>query len=380
MLIDYETLRLIWWVLLGILLIGFAITDGFDLGVCMWLPWIAKNDLERRVLINSIGPTWEGNQVWFILGGGAIFAAWPPLYAMAFSGFYFAMFLVLLALILRPVGFKYRSKLAHPTWRTAWDYALFIGGFVPALIFGVAMGNVLQGVPFHFDESLRPFYTGHFLALLNPFALLSGLLSVTMLAMHGACFLNLKTLEPIQTRAQKSALLMSFLSFIFFIMAGFWLYYGDFTGYMVNPLISHDGPSNPLYKTVLLTQRSWFNNYHLYPLSQGVPAAGLLGLLGVMVFHRRFPRFAFCLSSLSLASIIGTVGVSLFPFILPSSSNPAHSLLVWDSSSSQLTLFIMLLSTCVFLPIILAYTTWVYYVFRGKISTHTIQKHDHTSY
>lgn len=184
--LDYETLRIIWWVLLGTLLIGFAVMDGFDLGVAIWLPWLAKTDIDRRVLINSIAPTWEGNQVWFILGGGAIFAAWPALYALSFSGFYLAMLIVLLALILRPVGFKYRSKLPNAAWRSFWDKALFIGGFVPALIFGVAIGNVLQGVPFHFDESLRVFYTGTFLQLLNPFALLCGLVSVVMLAMHGA--------------------------------------------------------------------------------------------------------------------------------------------------------------------------------------------------
>ncbi|RYB55697.1 cytochrome d ubiquinol oxidase subunit II, partial [Legionella pneumophila] len=152
--LDYETLRIIWWLLIGILLIGFAIMDGFDLGVAMWLPWLGRTDIERRILINSIGPTWEGNQVWFILGGGAIFAAWPTLYALSFSGFYLAMLVVLLALILRPVGFKYRSKLDNPIWRAFWDWALFIGGFVPALIFGVAVGNVIQGVPFYFDESL----------------------------------------------------------------------------------------------------------------------------------------------------------------------------------------------------------------------------------
>ena len=168
---DYETLRVMWWVLLGVLLIGFAVMDGFDLGVAMWIPFLTRSEMERRILINSIAPTWEGNQVWFILGGGAIFAAWPALYALSFSGFYYAMLLVLLALILRPVGFKYRSKVDNSTWRTAWDIALFIGGFVPSLIFGVAMGNVLQGLPFHFDSSLRPFYTGSFFELLNPFGI-----------------------------------------------------------------------------------------------------------------------------------------------------------------------------------------------------------------
>lgn len=188
MILDYETLRVIWWLLLGVLLIGFAIMDGFDLGVAMWLPWFAKTDTERRILINTVGPTWEGNQVWFILGGGAIFAAWPDLYALSFSGFYLAMLLVLLSLILRPVGFKYRSKLESSLWRSIWDGLLFIGGFVPALIFGVAVGNVLQGVPFYYDDSLRVMYTGTFFQLLNPYALCSGVLSVFMLAMQGAFF------------------------------------------------------------------------------------------------------------------------------------------------------------------------------------------------
>ena len=146
-LFDYTTLRLIWWVLLGVLLIGFAVSDGFDLGVGALLPFVAKTDTERRIAINTIGPVWEGNQVWLILGGGAIFAAWPVLYALSFSGFYLAMFLVLFALILRPVGFKYRSKREGVAWRRNWDWALFVGGAVPALIFGVAVGNTLQGVP-----------------------------------------------------------------------------------------------------------------------------------------------------------------------------------------------------------------------------------------
>src|SRR6187402_2678321 len=144
--IDYEVLRLIWWALLGVLLIGFALTDGFDLGVATLLPWVARSDAERRMVINTVGPTWEGNQVWFILGGGAIFAAWPFVYAVSFSGFYLAMFVVLAALILRPVGFKYRSKHVDASWRSRWDWALFVGGFVPALVFGVAVGNVLSGV------------------------------------------------------------------------------------------------------------------------------------------------------------------------------------------------------------------------------------------
>ena len=168
--LDYETLRVIWWALMGVLLIGFALTDGFDLGVAALLPFVAETDVERRMVINTVGATWEGNQVWFILGGGAIFAAWPFVYAVSFSGFYLAMFLVLAALILRPVGFKYRSKHADPVWRSRWDWALFVGGFVPALVFGVAVGNVLRGVPFRLDSDLRAFYDGSLLGLFSPFA------------------------------------------------------------------------------------------------------------------------------------------------------------------------------------------------------------------
>ncbi|MDR3503488.1 MAG: cytochrome d ubiquinol oxidase subunit II [Legionella sp.] len=376
--LDYETLRIIWWVLLGVLLIGFAVFDGFDLGVAMWLPWLSKTDMERRIMINSIAPTWEGNQVWFILGGGAIFAAWPALYALSFSGFYLAMFLILLALILRPVGFKYRSKVNSPQWRTVWDYALFIGGFVPALIFGIAIGNVLQGVPFHFDVQLRPFYTGTFWALLNPFALVCGLLSVFMLAMHGAFFLNVKTEGHIQRRAVRAGRICALLSIIVFIAAGFWLHYG-IDGYALTAVIPHDGPSNPLYKTAALQADAWFNNYRSTPITLIVPAVGILAALCALL-TARWAKLAFVCSALSVIGIIATVGVSMFPFILPSSTNPEQSLIVWDSSSSQLTLFIMLVAVVIFLPIVLAYTAWVYRVLRGKVTEETITKNKETAY
>lgn len=373
--LDYEALRLIWWVILGVLLIGFAIMDGFDLGVAMWLPWLGKTNMERRVLINSIAPTWEGNQVWFILGGGAIFAAWPPLYALSFSGFYLAMLLVLLALILRPVGFKYRSKMDNTRWRAFWDYALFLGGFVPSLIFGVAIGNVLQGVPFLFDDSLRSFYTGTFWQLLNPFALLCGVLSVLMLAMHGAFFLNVKTEGVLQQRAIKAGRIMALLSVLLFIAGGFWIYSG-LQGYSLTSALAHDGPSNPMFKTVVRDSHAWFANYHAFPFTMLAPGAGILGALLAMVFAKK-AKLAFVASALSVFGIIATVGVSMFPFILPSSTHPEQSLTVWDSSSSQLTLFIMLVATVIFLPLVLTYTAWVYRVLRGKVTESTvIQNHD----
>ena len=376
--LDYETLRVIWWVLLGVLLIGFAIMDGFDLGVAMWLPWIAKSDIERRVIINTIAPTWEGNQVWFVLGGGAIFAAWPSLYALSFSGFYLAMLVVLLALILRPVGFKYRSKLPDLRWRGFWDYALFVSGFIPALIFGVAVGNVLQGVPFYFDESLRAFYTGSFWALLNPFAILCGLLSVLMLAMHGAYFLIVKTEAHLQKSAKKAAIICSVLTSLLFLIGGIWLYSG-IDGYVLASAVAHDGASNPLHKTVIKMKGAWMQNFSSVPMMMLAPILGVcLPIFAAILI--RFSRWAFCFSALAVGGIISTVGLSMFPFILPSSTFPRQSLLVWDSSSSQSTLLLMLVATVVFLPIILLYTAWVYRVLGGKVTPETILKNQESAY
>lgn len=378
MLLDYDTLRVIWWLLIGILLIGFAIMDGFDLGVGMWLPWIGRTNMERRILINSIGPTWEGNQVWFILGGGAIFAAWPMLYALSFSGFYLAMLVVLLALILRPVGMKYRSKIDNSTWRTYWDWALFLGGFVPALIFGVALGNVIQGVPFYIDDSLRPFYTGTFLELLNPFALCSGLLSVLMLAMHGAFYIQVKTEGALAQRAKSCAQISAFLMVLLFIACGYWVYSG-INGYVLTGTVPHDGPSNPTYKNVISQLGAWFANYKEYPITIAVPAL-CIGSALLAILFARMAKLAFVLSAISVGSLIATVGVSMFPFILPSSTNPKFSLIVWDSSSSQLTLFIMLTVTVVFLPIVLAYTAWVYRVLRGKVTEQSVMANQDSAY
>ena len=378
--IDYEILRVIWWLLLGTLLVGFAVMDGFDLGIGMLLHRVAKTNDERRVVLNTIGPVWEGNQIWLVLGGGAIFAAWPALYALSFSGFYFALVLVLFGLILRPVGFKYRSKVDNTRWRGAWDFALFVGGLVPALVFGVAMGNVLEGAPFYFDETFRSFYNGDLLGLLNPFALLCGLVSITMLLMHGAIFLCIKTEGAIQVRARNYARLAAVLTIVLFAIAGWWIAHG-ITGYILSSEPLDNGPSNPFTKTVTTAVGAWMNNYHHYPLLEIVPALGFFGAFtAMMLVSSRFYRLAWISSALSIACIIATVGVSMFPFILPSTINPNLSLMVWDASSSQLTLFIMLIATIIFLPLILLYTSWVYYVMRGKVTTSFIQKNRDSVY
>lgn len=379
-LLDYETLRIIWWLLLGVLLIGFAAFDGFDLGIEILLPIIGKTDTERRIIINTIGPIWEGNQVWLIVAGGSIFAAWPPLYAVSFSGFYIAMFLILVALILRPVGFKYRSKRESQSWRNGWDWALFIGGFVPALIFGVAVGNVLLGVPFRLGDDQRIFYEGSFFGLLNPFALLCGILSVSMLAMHGASWLIIKTSGIIQQRARIYGYITAASTLILYVLAGivswFWI-----SGYRITSEIITNGPSNPLQKTVEVDPGAWFANYANYPILLIAPALGILGAIAVLIALKSRSEIAPLLfGKLSIFGIISSVGVSMFPFLLPSSTDPRSSLTVWDSSSSHLTLFIMLVVTLIFLPIIAVYSSWVYKVLWGKIDEETIEDKSNHSY
>lgn len=372
-LISYETLRLIWWLLIGVLLIGFAVTDGFDLGTGILLPFAGKTDLERRIIINSIGPVWEGNQVWLILGGGAIFAAWPQLYAVSFSGFYLAMFVILVALILRPVAFKFRSKREDASWRARWDIALFIGGFVPALIFGVAMGNVLQGVPFRFSDDMHIFYEGSFFGLLNPFALLAGLVSVAMLVMHGATWLQVKTEGLVAERARTFGSVAAVATVVLYAAAGVALW-AMVDGYRITSAISVAGPSNPMFKTAEVAAGAWFANYAAHPWTWAAPVLGLAAPLLALVFLRlRRAVPALLASALGIAAIILSVGASMFPFILPSSLDPRASLTVWDSSSSHMTLFIMLVATTIFIPIIVAYTSWVYKVLWGKVDGQAIE-------
>ncbi len=377
--LDYETLRLIWWALLGVLLIGFAVMDGFDLGVGMLLPVVARSDGERRIVINAIGPVWEGNQVWLILGAGAIFAAWPLIYAVAFSGFYLAMFLALAALILRPVSIKYRSKMPEPAWRRTWDWLLFVSGFVPSLIFGVAVGNALEGVPFRFDDTMRMTYAGGLFGLLNPFAILSGLVSVAMMAMHGAAYLCLKTEGEVRQRAQHLGRWAALAAALLFGMAGLWIAIG-IEGYRLVGAIDHQAASNPLGKEVSRATGAWLDNYGVHAWMIAAPILGGGGaLLAACLTWLRAAVPAFVASALSIIGIVATAGVSMFPFILPSSLDQSSSLTVWDASSSRGTLWAMLVATALILPVVIAYTAFVYRVFRGRVTTSQVEA-DPTSY
>jgi len=366
---DYETLRLIWWALLGILLIGFAVMDGFDLGTAALLPFVGRTDTERRVVINTVGPVWEGNQVWFILGGGAIFAAWPALYAASFSGFYLAMFLVLATLILRPAGFKFRSKMDDPRWRGFWDWALFAGGVVPATVFGVAFGNLFEGVPFSFDGDLRFHSQITLFSLLNPFALLVGLVSLSMIVLHGAAWLNYKTEGIVQARARKVMPYAATAFAVLFALAGVWLAHKE--GFRVAAGLAHDGPSNPTLKTVATVTGAWVKGTTMPAVAIALAGAGCALLL------RRMPLWAFLASALVPIGTIVTAGLALFPFLLPSSTDPNVSLTVWDASSSKLTLGVMLGATVIFLPLVIAYTAFVYRVLRGPVRESDLGGHSY---
>ena len=377
---DYEILRIIWWVLLGVLLIGFAIMDGFDMGAAMLLPFVGKTDIERRIILNTFAPVWEGNQVWLILGAGAIFAAWPFVYAVAFSGMYLAMFLALLGLILRPVALTFRGKSEDLSWRSVFDASICISSFVPALIFGVAVGNALIGVPFHFDDSLRVFYKGTLLELLNPYSIICGLVSLAMMVMQGGVYILLKVNDPIIARRAKAFVYVAIAVVLaLFTINGFWTML-CLKGYSIASGAVHNSPSNPLMKTVFHDSvGQWKNNYLNYPFTLCAPILVYASaILTFVVVRCQKIGWAFITSSFCIAGLIATVGLTMFPFILPSSTYPNSSLTVWDASSSKSTLGIMLIATLIFVPIILAYTGWVYRVLRGKVTVDSIAENQNS--
>ncbi|CDU07996.1 Cytochrome d ubiquinol oxidase subunit 2 [Vibrio coralliirubri] len=373
---DYENLRLFTWAVIGVLLIGFIITDGFDMGVAALLPVLGKSEVDRRIMINSIAPHWDGNQVWLVTAGGAIFAIWPAIYAAAFSGFYLAMIIVLATLWLRPLGMDYRAKIDNPQWKKACDIALIVSGFIPPVIFGVGFGNLMIGVPFEFNELLMMSYQGGFWDLLTPFPLLCGLVSLAMVVTQGAAFLQMKTTGDLKQRAQKVIVCMALVTVGLFIVGGIYAY--TLPGYLITSPVVTDGVSNPLLKHVMKFDDLLLHNYENYPVLWGIPALGIIGMLSCTVMTRlNRAGLAFASSSLSIASIITTAGVALFPMIMPSSLMPSHSLTLWDGTSSELTLSIISVVAVIVVPIILGYTIWCYYKMFGRLDSQYI--HDNSS-
>ncbi|MFQ2550926.1 cytochrome d ubiquinol oxidase subunit II [Aeromonas caviae] len=374
---DYETLKVIWWGLVLFLLVGFVVMDGFDLGVGMLLPVVGKTDDERRVLLNSVGPVWEGNQVWLIAGAGTLFAAWPLVYAAAFSALYVPFMFLLFGLFLRPVGFDYRSKLPDPVWRRWWDRALVVGGLLPTLVFGATLGLVLQGLPFRFDAALRIHY-GAF-AFHWPLLLTAMGTALALLLLHGASFLQCKTQGAIAARSARLALWLGPLASALFALGGVWL--GEMAGYRITAIGDLNGALTPLMKEVVAVPAGWLGNFVAHPVLWTVPVLGLLlPLVCALASRLGKSGLALVASGGACAAMMLTVAIALFPFVLPSSLDPASSLTLWDSTSSERTLLIMLGIVGVLMPVNIGYTLWVYRVVRGRVSAEQVRQHGHSLY
>jgi cytochrome d ubiquinol oxidase subunit II len=331
-------LNTLWFILITVLFIGYFILEGFDYGVGILLPFLGKNDQDRRIMLNTIGPFWDGNEVWLLTAGGAIFAAFPHWYATMFSGFYLALVLMLFALIVRAVAFEFRSKDKHPAWRQTWDWVIFFGSFVPALLWGVALGNLLRGVPI--DAQMT--YVGGFFNLLNPYALLGGLTTLTMFTLQGAIFLALKTTDELTERAiaaTKTIGPVATIMIFAFVIAGYFLT-DAFTRLGVNP--------------------------GLIPIAAG----GTLLTAGWLIHHNRL-GWAFIMNCLTITLATVTIFMSLFPRVIVSSLNPEWSLTIYNAASSPYTLKVMSFVALIFVPIVLLYQGWTYWVFRQRISRHS---------
>ena len=377
---DYESIRLIWWVFIGVVAIAFALTEGFDFGTCTLLPFVGKTDVERRVIINTVGATWEGNQVWLILLGGAIFAIWPAVYATLFSGLYIAMLLVLFALFFRPAGFDYRGKVDNPQWRNAWDWALFLGGTLPPVLLGVLAGNLILGLPFHFDEDLRPIYDGSFWALLSPFALWCGVMTLVGTSFHGALFLKCRTEGVIYARATQAVHWLGPVLILGLALAVVWVLLG-IDRPEITQMGATDAPSNPLHKTVLAAGTGWLAHFLMYPWMLAAPLLGFAGLTLAWLLGKGNGRLsAFALCSLGIAGMLLTLGFGLFPFLLISTSAPSSSLTLWDATSSYNSMILAFWITVVFLPIVLLYTRWVYKIIWGNVTEVSVVNDTHTLY
>lgn len=372
----YLGLKILWWLLLGVLLLGLAVMVGMDMGVGALLRIIGKTDLERRTMLNAIGPHWDGNQVWFVLGGGAIFAAFPLIYATAFSGLYVVMLLLLWSMIMRPLAFEYRSKIPSLAWRNTADWVFLISGALPMIIYGAAMGNMLQGVPFHFDWDLRSYYTGSFISLFNPFAILAGVLSLSLALFMGGAMTAIKTEGALAARARNVGSLAAFVAIALFAIGGVWA--ANLQGFTLTHSVDPALAQTPLTQTVTRTVGGLLAHYHTQPLLWIVPILGLVGmLLGGVLLRANKPATAWWMGVFAWAGVLGATAISLFPFLMPSSTNPDQSLTIWNSISSETTLLWMTGFSAVFVPLILWYTSWAFYVMRGKVDSHKIEQDPH---
>ncbi len=329
-------LNVVWFLLVGVLIIGYAILDGFDLGVGV-LHLFTKDEKEKRTEMNSIGPIWDGNEVWLLTGGGALFAAFPIVYATVFSGFYIAFMLLLFALIFRAVSFEFRGKVDSPAWRKFWDYAFGIGSLLPALLYGVAIGNILRGIPI--DKAGN--YTGTFIGLLNPYAVLVGLVSLILFTLHGSLYLMVKSDGELRHRMSGLSTKLWITFMLLYIVATFWTMF----------------EAAFLFEAILKNPMFWI----LFLLLIGSILFIPIAVKGEKYFQ------AFLSSSVMIAAMVGLVAVSLFPRLVPSSIDLINSLTIYNSSSSERTLMTMLIIALIGMPIVIAYTFFIYRIFKGKV-------------
>ena len=335
-------LNTLWFILIAVLYIGYFVLEGFDLGVGILLPLLGKSDLKRRVMINTIGPHWDGNEVWLITAGGATFAAFPNWYATLFSGFYLPLFLILLALIVRGVAFEFRSKDDNPRWRSLWDWCIFAGSLIPSLLWGVAFTNFVRGVPL--DASMN--YVGGFFNLLNPYALLGGVVSLLGFTLHGAIFLSLKTTDDLCEQSQSMARRL-------------WL------------------PTTAVLLAYVVSTYFFTDILQRVGVNPGiVPIGAVLTILAAGYFIRvSRSGWAFIMTAASILFAVASIFIVLFPRVLVSNPNPEYSLTIYNAASSQYTLTVMAIIALIFLPFVLGYQVWAYWVFRKRVSARVEELH-----
>ncbi len=342
---SLEMLQNVWIVLIAVLWIGYFVLEGFDFGVGVLLPVVAKNEAERRTVLTTLGPVWDGNEVWLLTAGGAMFAAFPEWYATLFSGFYLALLLILLALIVRGVAFEFRSKKSDPTWRKRWDIAITVSSFVPALLWGVAFANIVAGVPMELNPAGGSLFTGNLFTLLNPYGLLGGLVTLTLFVTHGAIFLALKTDGEIRVRSNKIAGQVGLVAAVLAVLFGVWTQ------------LAHS--NNTIVSLVFLAVAvlSWV----------GALAANRLGREG----------WAFLASSITMLGVVAFLFACLFPNVMPSSTVAEATLTIRNASSTEYTLTVMTWVAVILTPIVLVYQSWSYWVFRKRLSPSQIPNPEH---
>jgi len=379
---DYEFLKIAWWMIIGAVLMVYASTAGFDAGVTMYMPFL-RSEEDRRVVLNTSAPTWDGNLTWLVFAGGGLFVVWPVVYATSFSGMYAAMFCILCSFFLRPPGYEYRNKLDNATWRKAWDWALFISGVVPVLIFGIALGNCFLGFPFYFDpHTYREFWTGDFWDLLSPYALLSGAVSVLMVLMHGSVYLQRRTEGHLRKLALKVHIITGILLLIGFTASGLLLMY-HVIGYKLISSAS-DPTRYPLENVVQSGAGFWIQSFDQYPWKYLAPIIAYAGIIeSLWAAYYGWVTTAFWASCFAVGGIVATAGATLFPFLMPSSTHLDQSLTVWNSASDQYALNTMLYVGVFLLFIILGYKIFAYHTIWGKkptLNAEDVKKDEHSFY